>query len=79
MKTVRWKTILRKVSPALAVLALLKAPGAHAQAQAGPDAAQKIEPWVIENTRAGAQAEFFVVLKQQADLLTKVQSLTCDP
>ena len=29
---------------------------------------KKIEPWVFENTRAGAQAEFFVVMSKQADL-----------
>jgi subtilisin family serine protease len=34
----------------------------------GSAAAAKIEPWVMENTRAGAQAEFFVVLEKQADL-----------
>jgi serine protease AprX len=34
-------------------------------AQAG---AGKIDPWVFENTRSGAQAEFLVVLAKQADL-----------
>ena len=38
-------------------------------AELGTDAkAAKIDPWVFENTRAGAQAEFFVVLADQADL-----------
>ncbi|MES1242226.1 MAG: S8 family serine peptidase [Acidobacteriota bacterium] len=34
---------------------------------------QKIHPWVIENTRAGAQAEFFVVLARQANLAAAAQ------
>jgi serine protease AprX len=33
-----------------------------------PGIEKKIEPWVIESTRAGAEAEFFVVLERQADL-----------
>jgi serine protease AprX len=33
-----------------------------------PRPSAAIDPWVIENTRAGAQAEFFVVLERQADL-----------
>jgi len=28
----------------------------------------EVQPWVIENTREGAEAEFFVVLHEQADL-----------
>ncbi len=28
----------------------------------------EVQPWVIENTRGGAEAEFFVVLSDQADL-----------
>ena len=33
-----------------------------------PSAAQKIAPWVMEHTANGQQAEFFVVLVDQADL-----------
>src|SRR5437879_10641313 len=33
-----------------------------------PSAATKIAPWVIEHTTNGQQAEFFVVLADQADL-----------
>ncbi|HZF07234.1 MAG TPA: S8 family serine peptidase [Thermoanaerobaculia bacterium] len=55
-----------RLSLALAAGVLLLGPGARAEVQ--PRLA-KIEPWVIENTRAGAQAEFFVVLQQQANLL----------
>jgi serine protease AprX len=33
-----------------------------------PAAAQKISPWVMEHTANGQQAEFFVVLADQADL-----------
>ena len=33
-----------------------------------PVAAQKIAPWVTEHTANGQQAEFFVVLADQADL-----------
>src|SRR5213079_2369553 len=33
-----------------------------------PVAAQKIAPWVTEHTAGGQQAEFFVVLADQADL-----------
>lgn len=41
-----------------------------AQAQPG---IEKIHPWVIENTRAGVQAEYFVVLEQQASLAAAAQ------
>ena len=34
----------------------------------GFDAANKIAPWVMENTANGQEAEFFVVLADQADL-----------
>ena len=50
------------VSAALAVGVLLMGPGARAQDK--QPGVEKIEQWVIENTRAGAQAEFFVVLRQ---------------
>jgi subtilisin family serine protease len=52
----------------IAICAALIGSGARAQVLTAAEAAAKIEPWVIENTRAGAQAEFFVVLKQQANL-----------
>jgi serine protease AprX len=54
-----------RVSLALAAGALLIAPGARAEERPG---AEKIHPWVIENTRAGVETEFFVVLGQQASL-----------
>jgi len=57
---------LLRVSVTIAACAALIGSGARAQEQ--PGAAAKIESWVIENTRAGAQAEFFVVLKNQASL-----------
>lgn len=41
-----------------------------AEAQLG---IEKIHPWVIENTRAGVQAEYFVVLEQQASLAAAAQ------
>ena len=50
-------------APAAIVAAGLFLLGSGAQAQN-----EKIEKWVIENTRAGAQAEFFVVLQRQANL-----------
>src|SRR5215218_1037857 len=54
------------VSAALAAGVLLAGPGARAQDK--QPGIEKIERWVIENTRAGAQAEFFVVLQRQANL-----------
>jgi len=57
---------------------LLCAPGVRAQ-EGQSEAAQaqaiekKIQPWVFENTRAGAQAEFFVVLSRQANLAAAAQ------
>jgi serine protease AprX len=65
MQTARWKGMLLRACLAIAAGSLLIAPGARAQEEAG---AEKIHRWVIENTRAGAQAEFFVVLTRQADL-----------
>lgn len=67
MKTVSSKARWLGMSLALAVGALLIAPGVRAQEKESA-ALAKIEPWVIENTRAGAQAEFFVVLGKQASL-----------
>ena len=57
---------LLRVSVAIAAGALLVGSGAQAQEQ--QTGAEKIHPWVIENTRAGAQAEFFVVMTRQANL-----------
>src|SRR5688572_11190662 len=50
---------------AVAAVAMLIGPAVHAQDKPG---IEKIHPWVIENTRAGALAEYFVVLRQQANL-----------
>jgi subtilisin family serine protease len=55
------------VSLALAAGSLLAGPGARAQ-EMGAATLAKIEPGVMENTRAGVQAELFVVLEKQADL-----------
>jgi len=62
---------IRKGRMGLAVAAgvLLFGLGAQAQQQG----AEKIEQWVIENTRAGAEAEFFVVLQRQANLAAATQ------
>ncbi|HSF38945.1 MAG TPA: S8 family serine peptidase [Thermoanaerobaculia bacterium] len=61
--------LLLRVSLALAAGAVLTGSGAHAQVEkAGQPGLEKIHSWVIENTRAGAQAEYFVVLKPQANL-----------
>jgi serine protease AprX len=56
---------LLRMSLGMLAGALLMAPGARAQDKT---AAEKIHPWVIENTRAGAQEEFFVVLGKEANL-----------
>ncbi len=55
----------RGLGLALAAVAALLAPGTAAQAQPG---VEKIDPWVFENTRAGAEAEFLIVLDRQAEL-----------
>jgi len=65
MKIVSSKAWLLRMCLGLATGALLMAPGARAQEK---PLAEKIHPWVIENTRAGAQAEFFVVLGKEANL-----------
>ncbi len=44
------------------------AAAAATTANTPPPQATKIEPWVIENTRAGAEAEFLIVMNRQADL-----------
>jgi len=63
--TARWLGM----SLALAAGSLSIGPGVHAQEQEiASKAPAKIEPWVLENTRTGAQAEFIVVLEKQADL-----------
>jgi subtilisin family serine protease len=61
---------LRLLRLGLAAGALLIAPGARAEDK---PLAEKIHPWVIENTRAGAQAEFFVVLGKEANLTDAAQ------
>ena len=60
------------------VAAVVVATGAVASSRVGkqrgvavsspPSSAQKIAPWVMEHTANGQQAEFFVVLADQADL-----------
>jgi serine protease AprX len=52
---------------ALGAIALSRAIGQGAPPSAG-DAASKIAPWVMEHTANGQQAEFMVVLTDQADL-----------
>jgi serine protease AprX len=60
MKIASWRLGL-----ALAAGTVMIGSGASAQQ---PGIEKKIEPWVIDSTRAGAEAEFFVVLERQADL-----------
>ncbi len=58
-----------RVGLAMVAGAMLWASGVQAQGPDGVDAgAQKIDRWVIENTRAGAETQFFAVMAQQADL-----------
>ncbi|HJX29782.1 MAG TPA: hypothetical protein VJ885_17915, partial [Thermoanaerobaculia bacterium] len=69
MKSHSLRRTLLKVGLAVTAGMILIATGASAQGQ--PEAEKinaKIHPWVIENTRAGVEAEFFVVLERQADL-----------
>jgi serine protease AprX len=66
MRTASLQDRVLKTSLAVAVGALLIGAGAHAQTR--QPGIEKIHSWVIENTRAGAEAEFFVVLDRQADL-----------
>ncbi len=63
------KTLLR-VCLAMAAGAVIAGAGAYAQDGKAAEKAidKKIHSWVFENTRAGAQAEYFVVLERQADL-----------
>lgn len=58
---------------AMSALALLST--TTAEAQRGPGH-EKIDPWVIENTQGGEQAEFLVVLSRQADLRPAAQLKT---
>ncbi|HEX4952146.1 MAG TPA: S8 family serine peptidase [Thermoanaerobaculia bacterium] len=63
---------LRRKGPACAGSKLMCLVLVAAFAQAGSaraqNGAEKLDPWVIENTRAGAEAELFIVLREQADL-----------
>jgi subtilisin family serine protease len=71
MKTVHsLGRIAMMATMAMMAVVLLCAWGAPVEAQSG---GEKIEPWVLENTRAGAQAEFFVVLAERADLTPVLQ------
>ncbi len=65
MKNETWRGRLPKAGLVALLAALALGPGAQAQGKPG---GEKIHPWVIENTRAGAQAEFFVVLGKEANL-----------
>ncbi len=62
---------MKNLLKALAILAAGLLPWLAAQSaagHAGPATSAKIAPWVLEHTANGAQAEFLVVLTQQADL-----------
>ena len=64
-----WRKVCLRTVVGAALAALLAPAGLRAEGEAVGDAVSaKIDRWVIENTRAGAQAEFFVVLGQQANL-----------
>jgi subtilisin family serine protease len=78
MKTVRFAGLKpsRLLRAGLAVAAGILLSGAGAQAQETQAVMAKIHPWVIENTRAGAQAEFFVVMSKQANLAGAAQLKT---
>ncbi len=69
----RWRTILCSTFCVAAAIVVLGAIGSsRAIGQGGPSspgaAANKIAPWAIEHTSDGHEAEFFVVLADQADL-----------
>ncbi len=69
MRTGSFRRTFLKVGLAVAAGMILIATGASAQGQSEAQKIDaKIHPWVIENTRAGVEAELFVVLEQQADL-----------
>ena len=59
--------VSRLLKTGLALVSGLAMCTSAALAQGDP-AARKIDSWVIENTRAGAQTEFFVVMAKQANL-----------
>jgi len=68
-----WRRIFCSLSLVAAVVGLVAAlASSHAAGQRvggdGINIANKIAPWVIEHTTYGQQAEFFVVLADQADL-----------
>ncbi len=56
------------VAAAIGAVASSRARSRAARPVTSPSAAQKIAPWVTEHTANGQQAEFFVVLADQADL-----------
>jgi serine protease AprX len=65
----RWLNVILVMAAALLA-------GNGARAQETQAVMAKIQPWVIENTRAGAQAEFFVILSRQANLTGAAQLKT---
>src|SRR5881227_3357894 len=75
-RVVTWPRLRRLFCSLLIVAAAIAALGAfgssRASSQASPPeqavSATKIAPWVMEHTANGQQAEFFVVLPDQADL-----------
>ena len=67
----RWRRMfcsLFFVAAAIAVLGAIGSSRAIGQSGAAGSTASKIAPWVIEHTANGQQAEFMVVLVDQADL-----------
>src|SRR6266478_9360069 len=70
----RWRRILCSLFFAAAALAALGTIASRATGQGGQRVGDnafhlgKIAPWVMEHTANGQQAEFFVVLADQADL-----------
>src|SRR5262249_53577877 len=73
----RWRRMFCSIFFAAAVIAVFAAIGSshatgqgqsHAQRVADNAFHQKIAPWVVEHTANGQQAEFMVVLADQADL-----------
>lgn len=69
-KSPSWRRLGSTLAAAAVAFTMLGAGGAAAFAQEKPAAPidSKIASWVLESTRAGAQADFFVVLDAQADL-----------
>jgi hypothetical protein len=67
----RWRRMfcsLFFVAAAIAALGAIGSSRAIGQSGAAGSTASKIAPWVIEHTANGQQAEFMVVLVDQADL-----------